>query len=239
MSDGGGNESGNSITENQIADNQVGMRFTWMISYWGRVPTSIIEMNNQMYHNNFINNSQNVFNTQLYGLHGYCYAIEYSNVWDNGSVGNFWSAYNGTDADGDGVGETPYVIDDNNQDNYPRMASIDFAEPSILVLSPENKTYDEASIPLIFTVNEDVAQITYSLDGEETVIISGNTTLNGLRNGNHNVTVYAMDEAGNTGTSKTNYFSVNVPFPTILVTTTAIVAVIGVGLLLYFKKRKH
>jgi len=41
------------------------------------------------------------------------------NVWDNGAEGNYWSNYNGTDSNLDGKGETPYVIDENNQDNYP------------------------------------------------------------------------------------------------------------------------
>jgi len=55
-----------------------------------------------------------------------------NNTWDNGypSGGNYWSNY--TDADlysgpyqnetgSDGIGDTPYVIDAENQDNYPLM----------------------------------------------------------------------------------------------------------------------
>jgi parallel beta-helix repeat protein len=41
-------------------------------------------------------------------------------VWDNGwSRGNYWSDYTGVDTDGDAIGETPYVIDSKNQDNFP------------------------------------------------------------------------------------------------------------------------
>jgi hypothetical protein len=108
------------------------------------------------------------------------------------------------------------------------------------ITSPENRTYDTGIIPLNFTVNAVVSQITYSLDGEENATIAGNTTLTGLANGDHNITVYATDEAGNTGVSETMYFSVDVPFPTtIVVTPLASVAFVGAGLLVYFKKRKR
>jgi parallel beta-helix repeat protein len=48
------------------------------------------------------------------------------NIWDNGTVGNFWTDYNGTDANSDGIGDTPYTIDENNQDNYPLI------EPAVI-----------------------------------------------------------------------------------------------------------
>jgi parallel beta-helix repeat protein len=45
------------------------------------------------------------------------------NTWDNGfpSGGNYWSDYNGTDVNNDGIGDTPYIIDANNTDYYPLM----------------------------------------------------------------------------------------------------------------------
>ena len=41
---------------------------------------------------------------------------------DNGTFGNYWSDYSGTDANHDGVGDTPYIIGGNLQDRYPLMA---------------------------------------------------------------------------------------------------------------------
>ncbi len=56
------------------------------------------------------------------------YVIDYNtteskHLWDDGKRGNFWSDYNGTDANGDGIGDTPYVIDVLNEDRYPLVAS--------------------------------------------------------------------------------------------------------------------
>jgi len=111
--------------------------------------------------------------------------------------------------------------------------------PEITLISPENKTYHETSVPLEFSVNEPVSWMRYKLDNETIVDISGNTTITGLSFGLHNLTVYATDYSDNTGASETIYFTVPEPFPALLVATVsgASVAVIGVGLVVYFKKR--
>jgi hypothetical protein len=119
--------------------------------------------------------------------------------------------------------------------------TVDTSSPNVSVLSVENKTYGTSEVPLDFTVNELFSQITYSLDGLDNVTVAGNATLTGLSDGEHNITVYATDIAGHTGVSETVYFSVKVAFPTALVATAsgASAAIIGIGLLVYFKKRKR
>ena len=121
--------------------------------------------------------------------------------------------------------------------------TIDTMPPEILTVSVENKTYETSEIPLIFTTNEPVTRILYSLDGLDNVTIAGNTTLTNLHFGEHNVTFYATDEAGNTGTSKTISFTVKESELSqntlVAVASGASVAIVGVGLLIYFKKRKH
>ena len=116
--------------------------------------------------------------------------------------------------------------------------TIDTTPPGISILSTRDK-YDTSDVFLNFTVDELVSQITYSLDGQDKVAIPENTTLTELSNGDHNVTVYATDLAGNTS-SETMYFSVEIPFPTLLVATASIVIVVVVAvLLLYMRKHKH
>lgn len=112
--------------------------------------------------------------------------------------------------------------------------------PEISILLPQNTTYEANNIPLNFTINEPTSKIEYSLDGQETVTIAGNTTLTGLSNGKHNVTIYATDKDGHIGMSETVHFSVEVPFPTtLIIAPVASAALITIGMIIYFKKRNH
>jgi hypothetical protein len=119
----------------------------------------------------------------------------------------------------------------------------DTTPPNVSILQMENATYTEPEFPLNFTVNEAVSQVTYSLDGQENVTIAGNTTLTNLPYGEHNVTVYATDNVGNIG-FETVIFTIAEPEPepfpaTMVIAPSASVAIVGAGLLVYFKKRKH
>jgi hypothetical protein len=113
--------------------------------------------------------------------------------------------------------------------------------PAIVVVSPENKTYNVTDFSLAFTLNKPAVWMCYSLDGQENVTVSGNTTLSGLSNGLHSLVVYANDTFGNMGASENVNFTVATPetFPTILLIGFVIVAVavVGFGLLVYLKKR--
>jgi parallel beta-helix repeat protein len=76
-----GSSSGNILVGNDIADSLYGV---------GLVNAG----NNTFYHNNLLNNAEQV------------YTYQSENTWDNGCEGNYWSNYDGVDLDGDGVGDT-------------------------------------------------------------------------------------------------------------------------------------
>ncbi|MDH5483009.1 MAG: right-handed parallel beta-helix repeat-containing protein [Candidatus Bathyarchaeota archaeon] len=93
--------SNNTLTENNIRNNDYGIKID-SYCYW-----------NSIYHNNFIENTQHVYIPESIPI----------NFWDDSypSGGNYWSDYNGTDSDSDGVGDTQYVINENNTDRFPLM----------------------------------------------------------------------------------------------------------------------
>ena len=138
--------SDNTISDNMIANNNYGFFLsspfsssqftnhnsivgnTITANYWGIALQN--SSDNTIYHNFFTDNQNNVV-----------LVIAAVNVWDSGypSGGNYWSDY--TDVDqfsgqyqnqtgSDGIWDHPYVIDENNIDNYPVVPEF----PSLLLL---------------------------------------------------------------------------------------------------------
>jgi parallel beta-helix repeat protein len=90
--------SDNLFFENMMVDNIKGM-FVYYSAY------------NAIYHNNFLNNESQVYIAPA--------KILVMNEWDRNGEGNFWSDHLGDDEDG--IGATPYILDQSNRDNHPLM----------------------------------------------------------------------------------------------------------------------
>ncbi len=129
----------NVISGNNLANDLIGINFI------GGLPTLICSYNliigntfsgcslallfydssfNVIYHNNFIADTKAVVDSGL-GVYPQVASI---NSWDNGypSGGNYWSDYhtkysNAKEIDSSGIGNTQYIINGNNSDNFPLL----------------------------------------------------------------------------------------------------------------------
>ena len=81
----------------------------------------------------------------------------------------------------------------------------DTTPPSVTIQSPENTTYSYSNVDLSVSANESVATWKYNLDNSGNASFTPNTTISGLSDGGHELTVYAEDSAGNTGSSSTSF----------------------------------
>ena len=111
---------------------------------------------NIFYHNNFIDNKPPDNNLQVSMLGLYPDKSANPSIWDNGKEGNYWSDYlarytNATEVDNTGIGDTPFVINENNIDHYPLMAPYEtISSPSPSSSLPSSiKPTTTVSIPLI------------------------------------------------------------------------------------------
>lgn len=97
----------NNISRNTVINNQRGI-------YLSRCS------NNTLAENNIINNTQQVIIYLPYQ--------KLSNTWDNGTGGNYWSDYKGSDTNGDGIGDTPVTISEaTDVDHYPLMGQFNIS----------------------------------------------------------------------------------------------------------------
>lgn len=140
--------SNNDITNNNISNNVEGIRLS-------------SSSNNTIYHNNIIDNINQAYDDDS------------TNQWNNDYPlgGNFWSDYTGIDLNStpnqnvpppDGIGDTPYVIDVDSQDDYPLTVpytSRTFDNYTIL-----KQGWNLISIPLI-QYNQSLTKVLEMIDG--------------------------------------------------------------------------
>lgn len=142
---------------------------------------------NSIYLNNFVNNTKHVIS-----LSGSNHTV---NHFDNGVKGNYYDDYLGNDANWDGVGDSPYTIQETRwEEELKSDVTVVFFQDDYPLMSP------------------------FDIDGFRVELPGWASSL---------ITLPEPD--------------ISTPFritPVISVTV-AVVAVIGVGMLLYFKKRKH
>ncbi len=117
-------------------------------------------------------------------------------------------------------------------------------QPIVTITSPMSEVYNASTVPLLFSVDKSVSWMKYSLDGQDNVSITGNTTLTSLSNGTHNLTIYAKYAEGSIGASENIVFTVAKPepesFPVVpIAASIGVVGIVSISLLIYSKKRRH
>ena len=109
--------------------------------------------NNFIYLNNFINNTYQVESYHSTNIWNSTEKIKYTykGKQHTNYLGNYWSDYTGSDADEDGIGDTPYIIDDD-KDEYPLIEHFEhyFApdEPKVSI-STDKYEYRAGDLMLI------------------------------------------------------------------------------------------
>ena len=192
--------------------------------------------NDLIFHNNFINNQNQTD-----------FIPSYYNAWNDTYEGNYWSNYNGTDADQDGTGDTPYPIDANNQDNHPLMGmyyqfEITTQDQTDIVTMICNSTITEFTFNGAINFNTTGPEGTRSFcrivipntlyDHNYTILVDGSPPLQQnelpLSNSTHTYVYFIYDN--------TTHNIIIIPeFPTMLITLTIILSTAAA---MAFRKRR-
>lgn len=142
---------------------------------------------NRAYLNNFLNNVDNIrgslTNTWLWHSPEPVTYTYNSTIYTN-YLGNYWSGYTGSDANGDGIGDTPYSID-GDTDNYPLMQPFE----NYLEVGELDGTISGTIID--FSTNEPIEAADVSADGHSMKTVSGGYYELSVPAGTYDVTVSA------------------------------------------------
>jgi nitrous oxidase accessory protein len=106
---------GNNITQNDVG--------VVLLNFPNGGDVVVSGVGNTVFGNLFINNTKQVSQDEInYGNIPDTWSMGTDIVsWDNSTIGNYWDDYSGFDENGDAIGDTPYIINENNQDNHPLM----------------------------------------------------------------------------------------------------------------------
>jgi len=124
------------VYQNDIEHNDIGVKLDNLILTSGATTGS----GNVVFNNNLVDNSENAFveHNNPTDINSIVDAIGNGTdtvSWDNGTIGNYWSDYlsrypNAAEVDTSGIGDTPYMVDENNTDHYPLMQQVDISTAS-------------------------------------------------------------------------------------------------------------
>jgi len=226
--------SSNTVTNNEITNSSQGIRFYYSSSntivnnnitasnQYG-IYTRSHSNSNRFHHNNLVGNVNQVY------VESGC-----SNTWDDGypSGGNYWSDYLGVDEKhgsgqdqpgSDGLGDTPYIIDGNNTDNYPLMEPLtppDIAATNItlsktivsqgyntsLDVIVENQGDKVEGFNVTAYANATVIQTRYIiLQSQNSTIITFTWNTTAFAKGNYTISAYATPLLDETDTDDNTY----------------------------------
>lgn len=213
--------------------------------------------NNTIYQNNLFNNTfQASSNTP-------------TNFWDNGTRGNYWADYEGVDemiglyqneSGSDGLGDQPYVVDKENQqqDNYPlwlpnvntMFLSLDTDPPTASITYGQGPFFENETVS--FT-----ALGSYDSAGNHTIVsyywdFGDNTTAHGFSvdhsytgSGNYTVSLFLTDITGNHDYSIINlYIQSQIRKEEsswlLIIVLVAVIGILTIAIILWTKsKRNH